>query len=101
VRSGALAQQWWRMLVRNEVWRDSRVLRHAHLTLRLLGMAVGLAFAVPVIAQEPAQSEQEQDELVTYEEQVVVTASSPDFRFGCGTFAHPIRRHALICAGSA
>jgi hypothetical protein len=26
---------------------------------------------------------------------------SPDFRFGCGTFAHPIRRHALICAGSA
>jgi hypothetical protein len=26
---------------------------------------------------------------------------NPDFRFGCGTFAHPIRRHALICAGSA
>ena len=25
----------------------------------------------------------------------------PDFRFGCGTFAHPISRHALICAGSA
>ena len=25
---------------------------------------------------------------------------NPDFRFGCGTFTHPIRRHALICAGS-
>jgi hypothetical protein len=23
-----------------------------------------------------------------------------DFRFGCGTFTHPISRHALICAGS-
>ena len=28
-------------------------------------------------------------------------SETPDFRFGCGTFAHPIRRHALICAGSA
>ena len=25
----------------------------------------------------------------------------PDFRFGCGTFTHPISRHALISAGSA
>ena len=25
----------------------------------------------------------------------------PDFRFDCGTFAHPISRHALIFAGSA
>jgi len=38
-------------------------------------MAVGLALAVPVIAQEPAQAEPEQDEPVTYEEQIVVTAS--------------------------
>ena len=28
-------------------------------------------------------------------------ALCPDFRFGCGTFARPISRHALICAGSA
>jgi hypothetical protein len=25
---------------------------------------------------------------------------NPDFRFDCGTFTHPISRHALICAGS-
>ena len=24
---------------------------------------------------------------------------TPDFRFGCGTFGHPISRHALIVAG--
>jgi hypothetical protein len=28
-------------------------------------------------------------------------ASIPDFRFGRGTFTHPISRHALIFAGSA
>ena len=28
-------------------------------------------------------------------------ALNPDFRFDCGTFAHPISRHALIFAGSA
>ena len=28
-------------------------------------------------------------------------AFNPDFRFGCGTFSHPISRHALIFAGSA
>jgi hypothetical protein len=26
---------------------------------------------------------------------------NPDFRFDCGTFAHPSSRHALICSGSA
>jgi outer membrane receptor protein involved in Fe transport len=85
VRSGALAQQWWRMLVRHDLLRDSRVLRHAHLTLRLLAMAAGFALAVTVVAQEPTQeptqertqprTPQEQDQPVTYEEQVVVTAS--------------------------
>lgn len=29
------------------------------------------------------------------------STSNPDFRFGCGTFTHPIRRHALMCAGSS
>ena len=75
------------MVKRDSSRRDSRVVRRPRLTRRVLGITIGLACAVPTMAQESAAPEQAQDEAreqaqdqaqdepVTYEEQIVVTAS--------------------------
>ena len=56
-------------------WRVTCASSTPHLSRRVLGLAVSVALAAPAIAQEPASPEQAQEEPVTYEEQVVVTAS--------------------------
>ena len=49
------------------------------MTVRLLAMAAGLALAVPAIAQQQqAPQEQEEEEPITYDEQVIVTASKTE-----------------------
>ena len=50
----------------------------ARLPLPLLGMVVGLSLAAPAGAQQPDPQEQQEEEPVTYEEQVVVTASKAE-----------------------
>jgi outer membrane receptor protein involved in Fe transport len=45
------------------------------MTVRLLFIIVSMALAAPAIAQQPPPTPQDPDEPVTYEEQVVVTAS--------------------------
>ena len=39
--------------------------------------------------------------LSSFRVMAMIALVGPDFRFDCGTFAHPISRHALIFAGSA
>ena len=66
-------------LAQDTVWLVACVLSTPHLSRRVLGLAVSVALAAPAIAQEPASPEQAaaqaQEDPVTYEEQVVVTAS--------------------------
>ena len=66
---------WCMLRASNTALRATWALHNAHLAPRVLGLAVSVALVTPAIAQESATTEQAQDEPVTYEEQVVVTAS--------------------------
>jgi len=48
------------------------------MTVRLLFFAATLALAAPALAQQPQPAPQEPDEPVSYEEQVIVTASKAE-----------------------